>query len=70
MKKISEHYASIGETYFRHMAEALWISVKLLIAATACFVHSLFPFMFQNTASTIIQNILNNVGERKDVRKN
>ena len=65
MKRLSEHYESIGETYLRHMWEAVTISVMLIIAAFACLIHALLPFVFKTTASSIIKNIINDLEERK-----
>jgi hypothetical protein len=52
----NEHPASVGETYWGHLARASWFGSKMLLGAGACFVHALLPFLFVKTGSrTIIE---------------
>jgi hypothetical protein len=60
------HLKDVNETYFKHMREAISISVILLISCIACFIHSLFPFLFKSTASNNIKNILKSVEARNN----
>jgi hypothetical protein len=46
-----KHPESVGETYFEHMKFAILFSFKMFIGGTACFIHSIFPFVFQKTGS-------------------
>ncbi len=50
----TEHPASVGETYWGHLARASWFSGKMVLAAAACFVHAIFPFLFVKTGSQTI----------------
>ncbi len=50
----TEHPASVGETYFEHLLRAAWFSGRMLLAAGACFVHAVFPFLFVKTGSRAI----------------
>ena len=59
-----KHLDECGEGYFKHMFEAWRIVSVLLISSIACLIHSLFPFVFQKTASTMIRNILNRTDSR------
>jgi len=53
----TEHPNSVGESYFNHMGHALTYFVKLLFITIVTFVHAFFPFLFVNTASTMIKKI-------------
>jgi len=51
------HPASVGETYGEHFATATYFARQLLIAALACFVHAVLPFLFEKTASGILRRL-------------
>jgi hypothetical protein len=53
----TEHPASVGETYWEHLLRASWFSGKMLLAAGACFVHAIFPFLFVKTGSQAITQL-------------
>ena len=58
------HLDECGEGYFKHMLEAWRIVFVLLVASGVCMIHSLLPFVFQKTASTMTRNILNRTDNR------
>ncbi len=47
----TDHPASVGENYFQHLFAASGFSLILLIAAFACLVHAVLPFLFVKTGS-------------------
>lgn len=51
MDMFTRHPASVGESYGKHMVTAFGFGGRLLGLAVACFVHGLFPFLFERTAS-------------------
>jgi hypothetical protein len=53
----TEHPASVGETYWAHLLRASWFGGKMMLAAGACFVHALFPFLFVRTGSRTITEL-------------
>jgi len=53
----TDHPATVGETYGEHFAAASYFARKLLVAAGACAVHAVFPFLFEKTASGIIRGL-------------
>jgi hypothetical protein len=63
MKKIinlfKKHPESINETYFQHLYHATKASFVLFLSALACFVHGVFPFLFETTATENCKKILN-----------
>lgn len=56
-KMFIDHPASVGETYFGHMAFAAWFSSRLFMAAFAAVIHAFLPFLFETTASRIIREL-------------
>jgi len=53
-KFFTEHPASVGETYWQHLAVALSFAGGLFGAAFAALVHAFFPAWFEKTASVKI----------------
>lgn len=64
MKAFSEHPQSVDETYWQHLLFAGSFSIKLLLAGLAAMTHAIFPFLFEKTASTILQNLVNKMHNR------
>lgn len=52
-----DHPASVGESYFEHMATAFAFAARLFGASLACFVHGLFPFLFTSTGSATVKRL-------------
>ena len=50
----TDHPASVGETYFEHMAMASGFGLRMLLGALACLAHGVFPFLFVKTGSATI----------------
>ena len=60
-----KHLKLVHENYFKHMLEAWLIVVTLLFSAVVCFIHSIFPFAFQLTASNRLRWILGRTNYRQ-----
>jgi len=56
-EKFTEHPATVGESYGEHMAMAGSFAARLFVAAAACAIHAVLPFLFQRTGSTIIAEL-------------
>jgi len=54
VRSFREHPASVGETYFGHMAFALRFAALLFAAGGAALVHAVLPACFETTASRIL----------------
>jgi hypothetical protein len=54
LKLFTRHPASVGESYLEHLCAAGGFTASLLLAALACAVHALLPFLFERTASARI----------------
>ncbi len=51
MKNIfTDHPHSIGETYFKHALEALFIALRMTYTSVAMVIHAVLPFLFVKTA--------------------
>ena len=64
-KLFTEHPASVHETYLGHMAFAAWFASRLFLAGGAALVHAVLPFMFETTASRIVQELYERTSNRK-----
>lgn len=53
----TEHPSSVDETYWEHLAAAGVFSAKLLLAALACLIHAVLPFLFVKTGSRMITEL-------------
>lgn len=60
------HPHSVGETYLKHFCFASLSGLKLTGAGLACIIHSIFPFLFVDTASKTIQHITEEMNARKN----
>jgi hypothetical protein len=69
LKLFTDHPASVNETYLEHTAFALRFAFWLALAAGAALVHAVLPFMFEKTASTIINRLHARIHNRTDAAK-
>ena len=67
IKKIfTEHPHSLGESYLEHLICAAGYGLRMIFAGFAAIIHSIFPFLFETTASDLAKEITGNVDSRKD----
>ena len=57
LDKFQQHPSTVGETYWEHFCHALGFALRLFVAAGACFVHAILPFLFTSTGSAMINNL-------------
>lgn len=62
----TDHPASVGETYFEHLGFALRFSLRLFAASLAALVHALLPFLFEKTASNVVNGLHERLTNRFD----
>ncbi len=66
MKNIfKEHPNSVGETYLEHFYTACSFAIKLLFIAIRVFIHAIFPWCFENSASNQISKLNDILQKRK-----
>jgi hypothetical protein len=53
----AEHPRSVGETYPEHFGIACRFGAAMILAGLACFVHALFPKLFERTGSSAIKRL-------------
>ena len=53
----TEHPKTVNETYLQHMWCALKFSFKLECLAFCAFIHAIFPFLCETTASDGIKEL-------------
>ena len=53
-KLLTDHPATVGETYGEHCRSAWGFGLRLLAAGLACCVHGLLPFLCVTTGSRTV----------------
>ena len=66
--KFRTHPASVGESYFGHMAFALRFAALLLAAGLAALIHAFIPPLFETTASRIVRSLAAHTAARSGAR--
>ncbi|MBT5542458.1 MAG: hypothetical protein HOK34_06470 [Gammaproteobacteria bacterium] len=61
-----EHPRSRSETYIEHLVCAASYGFKMIFAGFAVIIHSIFPFLFETTASDLCKKIVSDVKDRPD----
>ena len=65
MKNIfTKHPNKIGESYFAHFFKAIIIGFRLLFIVLRIFIHAIFPFIFEYSASQKLNDLNNELKER------
>ena len=57
MKMLTAHLREADETYWEHMARAAGFARQLFVAALACAVHAVLPFLLVHSASERVARI-------------
>lgn len=66
MKNIfKNHPNKIGETYFEHFLKACSFGIKLILIALRVFIHAIFPWCFEHSASDRISKLHDILQNRK-----
>ncbi len=60
----TRHPRSVDETYGEHMAVAWSFAVPMLLGGLACFVHGIFPFLFETTGSRCVKTLYTRIANR------
>jgi hypothetical protein len=67
MKNIfKDHPNLVGETYFQHFFKACSFGIKLILIAARAFIHAIFPWCFEHSASYSISKLNNDLQNRKN----
>ena len=57
MRLLTDHPASVGETYLEHMGQATSFGTTMILAGIACLIHGLIPAWFVATGSKNISRL-------------
>ena len=61
-----DHPNSVGETYFQHLLKAMSFVIKLKLIAARAFIHAIFPWCFEHSASDSISKLNDVLQSRKN----
>jgi hypothetical protein len=64
----TEHPASVGETYFQHLGQALGFAGRMFVGSVACLVHAFLPFLCVKTGSKCIDELHDRMVANRDRR--
>ena len=62
----TKHPNAVGETYFQHFFKACRFGIKLKLIAARIFVHAIFPWCFEHSASEEISKLNDALQARKN----
>ena len=65
MKFLTKHLREVNETYFQHFRHAMYFSLQMLLAAIACAIHGVFPFLFERTGSKRVVQLYTDMVENR-----
>ncbi len=57
MRILTEHPASVDETYTEHLAYAASVGGNMVLAGIACMIHGLMPVLFETTGSRMVAKL-------------
>jgi hypothetical protein len=55
IRAFTDHPASVGESYWQHMAFAVRFGARMIGGGLACLVHALLPFAFVTRGSETVR---------------
>lgn len=55
---MTAHPQSVGESYGEHFGHAMSYAGRMFAAGFCAFVHAIFPFLFEKTASTMVRKMV------------
>ncbi|MGI4878407.1 MAG: DUF6356 family protein [Janthinobacterium lividum] len=62
---MTDHPASVGETYLEHMRASLGVAAQLAAAAAGCVVHAVVPGWCTRTGSTAVLRLYAEIYPRR-----
>jgi len=61
----TKHPGEAGESYLEHGFVALRYAFTFLLLFVITFIHAIFPFLFERTASNCISEMTEHMGQRE-----
>lgn len=56
----TEHPRNIGESYWAHFKSACQFAFYMVVGGVCCFIHAVFPFLFETTGSALLLKMIKN----------
>ena len=63
----SDHLDNIDQTYSDHAKDALQISGSMFLTGFKMLVHAVYPDLFTTSASDFVENLSNQLNNKKEV---
>lgn len=63
----TKHPHQVGETYLQHLKFASLFGMNMMIGGLACFIHGIFPFLFEKTGSDKLISMTSNFVKRMPI---
>lgn len=60
----TRHPRTVDETYGEHMGMAWSFAFPMLLGGLACFIHGIFPFLFETTGSRCVKLLHTRIANR------
>ena len=60
----TRHPHTVDETYGEHMGVAWSFAFPMLLGGLACFIHGIFPFLFETTGSRCVKLLYTRIANR------
>ena len=65
LRTFVKHPHAVGESYGEHFVMAGTFGLRMVFAGLACFVHAIFPFLFEHTGSRCIGELHRHMTARR-----
>ena len=65
MNIFTKHPTEVGESYLRHGFSAMRYAFTFLLLFVIAFIHAIFPFLFEKTASNVVSEMTKHMKQRE-----
>ena len=65
MNIFTKHPTEVGESYLEHGFSAMRYAFTFLLLFVIAFIHAIFPFLFQQTASNVVSEMTKHMKQRE-----
>ena len=65
MNIFTKHPSEVGESYLAHGFSAMRYAFTFLLLFVIAFIHAIFPFLFEKTASNVVSEMTKHMKQRE-----
>ena len=65
MNIFTKHPTEVGESYLRHGFSSIRYAFTFLLLFVIAFIHAIFPFLFEKTASNVVSEMTKHMKRRE-----